>query len=255
MIEGTRSTIRAWQGVELHESWKNVLGEEFGKEYMQDLWTFLQEGENRTVYPEDHKVFAALNATPFNEVKVVIIGQDPYHGGQADGLCFSVRPGEPLQPSLANILHEVNCDMGHDDVPCGQRNRTVPPGHGCLIPWARQGVLLLNAVLTVAKGCADSHKGKGWEKFTDRVVRAVSKKCDPVVFILWGQDAQEKCRFVDKSRHCVLKAYHPAPKAAWRGFFGCHHFSKTNRFLVDHGREPINWFNVKGSGNTGVQRG
>ena len=245
MTEETGSTSCAWANVELHESWREVLGEEFNKDYMRQLRAFLEsERQKGTVYPDDEEIFAAFNTTPFCDVKAVIIGQDPYYGGQAHGLSFSVRQGKTLQPSLANILHEVNCDMSHDDVPGGKRNRVVPAGKGCLTPWAKQGVLLLNAVLTVADGCPDSHSDHGWETFTDRVVKVVNEKREHLVFLLWGEKAKSKGQVIDRKRHRVLKAPHPGRQSAWRGFFGSHHFSKTNQYLVCHGKTPIDWFNV-----------
>ena len=215
---------------------------------MQKLRAFLvaERQARRAVYPKGGEIFAALDATPLHDVKVVVIGQDPYHGaGQAHGLCFSVRAGVALPPSLVNIFQEINTDMANDDVPCGRHDGTVPPGRGCLAPWARQGVLLLNAVLTVAAGRAGAHQGRGWETFTDRVVEVVNREREHVVFMLWGSYAQKKGAVVDRSRHLVLEAPHPSPLSAHRGFFGCGHFSKANEYLVAHGVMPINWFDVE----------
>ena len=233
--------------VRLHDSWKNALREEFEAGYMRKLRSFLlaEKQARRVVFPKGNEIFAALDATPLDAVKVVIIGQDPYHGpNQAHGLCFSVRPGVALPPSLVNIFQEINTDMADDDVPCGRRDGAVPPGKGCLASWARQGVLLLNAVLTVAAGRAGSHQGRGWETFTDRVVEAVNRECEHVVFLLWGSYAQKKGAAVDAGRHLVLAAPHPSPLSAARGFFGCRHFSQANEYLVRHGIMPIDWFDV-----------
>ena len=233
--------------VRLHDSWKNALREEFETGYMRKLRSFLvaEKQARRVVFPKGNEIFAALDATPLDAVKVVIIGQDPYHGpNQAHGLCFSVRSGVPLPPSLVNIFQEINTDMADDDVPCGRRDGAVPPGKGCLATWAKQGVLLLNAVLTVAAGRAGSHQGRGWETFTDRVVEAVNRECEHVVFLLWGSYAQKKGAAVDAGRHLVLAAPHPSPLSAARGFFGCRHFSQANEYLVRHGIMPIDWFDV-----------
>lgn len=234
--------------VRLDETWKAALQAEFDAAYMRKLRTFLvaERQARRVVYPAGNEIFAALDATPLDAVKVVVIGQDPYHGPkQAHGLCFSVRSGVPLPPSLVNIFKEINTDMADDDVPCGRRDGEVPPSRGCLMPWARQGVLLLNAVLTVAAGRAGSHQGRGWETFTDRVVDAVNRERDHVVFMLWGSYAQKKGAVVDTSRHLVLSAPHPSPLSAQRGFFGCRHFSRANEYLVAHDIMPIDWFQVE----------
>ena len=233
--------------VRLHESWKTALGGEFDAGYMRKLRNFLlaEKQARRSIFPKGSEIFAALDATPVESVKVVIIGQDPYHGpGQAHGLCFSVQPGIALPPSLVNIFQEINTDMADDDVPCGRSGGSVPPGRGCLASWARQGVLLLNAVLTVAAGRAGSHQGQGWETFTDRVVEVVNRQREHVVFLLWGSYAQKKGAAVDSSRHLVLSAPHPSPLSAHRGFFGCRHFSTANEYLVEHGIMPIDWFDV-----------
>ena len=234
--------------VRLDESWRNALLAEFESGYMRKLRSFLvaEKQARRVVYPKGAEIFAALDATPLHAVKVVIIGQDPYHGpGQAHGLCFSVRGGVPAPPSLVNVFQEINTDMADDDVPCGRTGGAVPPGRGCLLSWARQGVLLLNAVLTVAAGRAGSHQGRGWETFTDRVVDVVNRECEHVVFMLWGSYAQKKGAAVDASRHLVLTAPHPSPLSAHRGFFGCRHFSQANEYLVRHDIMPINWFDVE----------
>ena len=234
--------------VRLEPSWKAALAGEFEAAYMARLRSFLvtEKQARKTVYPKGDNIFAALDATPLDAVKVVIIGQDPYHGPhQAHGLCFSVQPGVEIPPSLVNIFQEINTDMADDDVPCGRRDGAVPRGRGCLASWARQGVLLLNAVLTVVAGRAGSHQGRGWETFTDRVVDVVNRERDHVVFMLWGSYAQKKGASVDPSRHLVLTAPHPSPLSAHRGFLGCRHFSKANQYLVEHGVMPINWFDVE----------
>ncbi|HET8705552.1 MAG TPA: uracil-DNA glycosylase, partial [Pseudomonadales bacterium] len=183
------------------------------------------------IYPRGDEYFNALDSTPFNKVKVVILGQDPYHGpGQAHGLCFSVRKGVPFPPSLRNIFEEIKRDLG-----------IAPPRHGCLEHWAAQGVLLLNAVLTVEEGQAAAHAGKGWEHFTDRVVRELSEHRSNLVFLLWGGYAQKKGAVIDRDKHLVLETVHPSPLSAHRGFFGSGHFSKTNQYLVEHGQLPIDW--------------
>lgn len=219
--------------IRLHESWRTPLEAEFASPYMQALKRFL-EGEKasgKRIFPKGAEYFRALDLTPLDRVKVVILGQDPYHGeGQAHGLCFSVKPGVRTPPSLVNIYKELQSDLG-----------IARAGHGFLEHWARQGVLLLNSVLTVEMARAASHQGQGWEKFTDAVVRLVNQQAQPVVFMLWGAYAQRKAGFVDASRHLVLKAAHPSPLSAHNGFLGCGHFSKANAFLAEHGREPIDW--------------
>ncbi|MBO3761953.1 uracil-DNA glycosylase [Ciceribacter sp. L1K22] len=219
--------------VKLEESWKRELGGEFANPYMQQLRAFLVEekAHGKTIFPKGSEYFRALDLTPLEEVKVVILGQDPYHGaGQAHGLCFSVRPGIRIPPSLVNIYKELQSDLG------------IPPArHGYLEHWARQGVLLLNSVLTVEEGRAAAHQGRGWERFTDAVIRLVNERCDNVVFMLWGSYAQKKASFVDRSRHLVLKAPHPSPLSAHNGFFGSAHFSKANAYLEQHGRAPVDW--------------
>ena len=212
--------------------WNPVLRGEFAKPYWADLQAFVAEERARgVVYPPSDEVFAALHLTPYAEVKVVILGQDPYHGPeQAHGLCFSVRPGVPQPPSLHNIFKELESDLG---IP--------PPDHGCLDHWARQGVLLLNASLTVRRGRAASHQGKGWEVFTDEVLRAVNDKPERVVFILWGASARKKKALVDRSRHVVIESPHPSPLSASSGFFGSRPFSRANAALAEAGREPVDW--------------
>lgn len=219
--------------VRLEASWKAELADEFSRDYMQALREFLLQRKQagQVIYPPGPQIFNALDHTPFDKVKVVIIGQDPYHGpGQAHGLCFSVQPGVPIPPSLQNIFKEIHNDLG-----------LRQPPHGCLTAWADQGVLLLNAVLTVEDGRAGSHQGKGWELFTDAVISALNRKRDHLVFLLWGSYAQKKGAVIDRSRHLVLESPHPSPLSAHRGFFGNKHFSETNRYLATHGLEPINW--------------
>jgi uracil-DNA glycosylase len=219
--------------VRLDASWKARLGWLFDSPGMQQLRAFLRDElrAGKTIYPPPPQIFAALDATPFDAVKVVILGQDPYHGpNQAHGLCFSVRPGVPPPPSLLNIFAEIERDLG-----------VAPPDHGCLLPWAQQGVLLLNAVLTVERGQAGSHQGKGWEAFTDAVVDALNREREGLVFMLWGSPAQAKGRMVDAQRHLVMKAPHPSPLSAHRGFMGCGHFSRANAWLERRGQAPIDW--------------
>jgi uracil-DNA glycosylase len=219
--------------VRLHPSWRERLGGEFAEPYMADLKRFLlaEREQGKRIFPKGSEWFRALDLTPPEQVRVVILGQDPYHGeGQAHGLCFSVRHGVRPPPSLINIFKEMESDLG-----------IRPARHGFLEHWAKQGVLLLNSVLTVEMGRAASHREHGWERFTDRIVREVNEKADPVVFMLWGSYAQKKAAFVDRSRHLVLKAAHPSPLSAHSGFFGCRHFSKANAFLEGRGLEPIDW--------------
>jgi uracil-DNA glycosylase len=221
------------RNIQLDSSWLNVLGGEFDKPYMQSLRAFLQAEKQagKTIYPAGKNIFNAFNSTSFDAVKVVILGQDPYHGpGQAHGLCFSVLPGVPLPPSLLNIFKEIQQDLG------------IPvPRHGCLQAWADQGVLLLNATLTVEHGLAGSHQGKGWEVFTDEAIMALNREREGLVFLLWGSYAQKKGALIDPRKHLVLKSPHPSPLSAHRGFFGNRHFSKTNAWLVERGLEPIDW--------------
>ncbi|WP_375196274.1 uracil-DNA glycosylase [Sphingobium sp.] len=219
--------------IKLDESWRAPLLGEFASPYMQGLKRFLEEEKaaGKRIFPKGSEYFRALDLTPLDRVKVVVLGQDPYHGeGQAHGLCFSVQPGVRTPPSLVNIYKELKSDLG-----------LAPPRHGFLEHWARQGVLLLNSVLTVEMGKAASHQKRGWEQFTDAIVRLVNEKAEPVVFLLWGAYAQRKGDFVDGSRHLVLKAAHPSPLSAHNGFLGCGHFSKANAFLEAKGRGGIDW--------------
>lgn len=217
----------------LEPGWQQALEDEFERDYMQQLQQFLQAEKARhmVIYPHTRDCFNALNFTPLDRVKVVILGQDPYHGpDQAHGLCFSVKPGIKVPPSLVNIYKELETDLG-----------IRPVNHGYLESWARQGVLLLNAVLTVQQGNAGSHQGKGWERFTDRIIHILNDQHDGLVFILWGSYAQKKGAFIDRQRHRVLQGPHPSPLSAYRGFFGCRHFSQTNRYLSERGKPPIDW--------------
>lgn len=200
---------------------------------MQDLRSFLlrQKQSNKVIYPKGSEYFSAFNHAPLDKVKVVIIGQDPYHGpDQAHGMCFSVKPGIKLPPSLKNIYKELQTDL-----------QIVPVKHGYLTPWAEQGVLLLNSVLTVEQGSPGSHRGKGWERFTDQVIRILNALDRPIIFVLWGSYAEEKGKIIDTNRHNVLTASHPSPFSAHRGFFGCKHFSKINEILIAQGDLPIDW--------------
>ncbi|MBL7938782.1 MAG: uracil-DNA glycosylase [Flavobacteriales bacterium] len=217
---------------DIGEGWYKALAAEFQAGYFAQLKVFLMEDRARnTVFPRARDIFAAFNNTPIEQVRVVILGQDPYHGpGQAHGLCFSVPEGIPPPPSLMNIFQEIGRDLGL------QR-----PTTGDLTPWARQGVLLLNATLTVRSGEAGSHQGRGWEQFTDAVIRAVSEKNSGVIFLLWGRYAQQKSGLIDPERHYVLQAPHPSPLSAHRGFIGCGHFSRVNELLVAQGKPPIDW--------------
>lgn len=218
--------------VRIAEDWKEILHEEFEKPYFRELVEFVrQEYASGTVYPAGRNIFRAFDKCPFDRLKVVIIGQDPYHGeGQANGLCFSVGAGVPLPPSLQNIFKEVATDTG----------RAIPTS-GELERWAEQGVLLLNAVLTVRAHEAASHAGRGWEQFTDAVVRSIAERKEGVVYLLWGSYAQRKGAMVDPTRNCILKAVHPSPLSAYRGFFGCRHFSQANAYLRSLGKEEILW--------------
>jgi uracil-DNA glycosylase len=216
----------------IEESWKEILSEEFQSSYFADIKSFLiEEKKMNIIYPPGPQIFSAFNHTPFNNVKVVIIGQDPYHGkGQANGLCFSVSDGINKPPSLVNIFKELHDDLG-----------VKIPISGNLEKWADQGVLLLNATLTVRANQAGSHQNKGWENFTDAVIRALSDKKEGLIFILWGAFAQAKQKLIDASKHYILKAAHPSPFSAFNGFFGCKHFSKTNELLKQMGKDEINW--------------
>lgn len=217
----------------LPDSWERWLGAEFQAPYMQQLKAFLaaEKAARKTIYPHSSDWFRAFELTPLDEVRVVILGQDPYHGpGQAHGLCFSVREGVKPPPSLVNIYKELAQDLG-----------VTPVNHGHLEAWARQGVLLLNTSLTVEEGNAGSHRGKGWETFTDRAIETVNAEAPPCVFLLWGSHARQKKALVDQERHLVLESPHPSPLSAHRGFFGNHHFSRANAFLAEHGRSPVDW--------------
>lgn len=219
--------------VRLPEAWRNLLGDQFEQPYMQDLSAFLRQrrAAGATLYPPPNDIFRAFWETPPARVKVVILGQDPYHNpGQAHGLCFSVNPGVVTPPSLVNVYKELATDLG-----------CVDPGHGCLLPWARQGVLLLNSVLTVEQNSPACHQGKGWERFTDHVVSLLSDDPAPKVFLLWGAYAQKKGRAIDDTRHCVLQAPHPSPLSAHRGFLGCRHFSQANAWLREQGLDVVDW--------------
>ena len=219
--------------ISLNSEWLDVLESEFQQDYMVRLKQFLLERgrAGAEIYPPGPEIFNALDSTPLSRVKVVILGQDPYHGpGQAHGLCFSVRPGVRVPPSLVNIFKELRSDLGIE-----------VPGSGCLQAWAERGVLLLNAVLTVERGQAGAHQGKGWEQFTDAIVKAVNDKCDNVVFLLWGSQAQKKGANINRNKHLVLKAPHPSPLSAHRGFLGCRHFSTANDWLKERGEEPVDW--------------
>lgn len=214
--------------------WNQQLGAEFASPYMRGLRDFLaqRKAERRVIFPHSHDWFRAFELTPIENTRVVILGQDPYHGpGQAHGLCFSVRPEVAIPPSLNNIYKELVAD----DV------EFSPVKHGFLESWARQGVMLLNSVLTVEQGAAGSHRNRGWETFTDRAIEAINAECEHVVFLLWGSYAQKKAAFVDRSRHLVLESPHPSPLSAHRGFFGNHHFSRANAFLEQHGLPAIDW--------------
>ena len=219
--------------IKLEPSWRERIGAYLERPQMQALSAFLraEKQQGKVIFPPGPEIFAAFEHTPFERVRVVILGQDPYHGpGQAHGLCFSVRPGVPPPPSLQNIFKEIRRDLG-----------IAPPDHGCLTPWADRGVLLLNAVLTVERGLAASHQGKGWEGFTDAAIDALNREREGLVFLLWGSYAQRKGQLIDARRHCVLRSVHPSPLSAHRGFLGCGHFSAANRYLEEHGQAPIDW--------------
>lgn len=218
--------------VKIDPSWHAVLREEFDKEYFEKLIAFIKKEYAATkIYPEGKNIFRAFELCPFDEVKVVILGQDPYHGPrQANGLCFSVNDGIPLPPSLQNIYKEIETDIG-----------VQMPKTGNLDNWSRQGVFLLNATLTVRANKAGSHQHQGWEEFTDAVVKVISEKKEHVVFLLWGRYAQEKGSMIDRTKHCVLTAAHPSPFSAYNGFFGCKHFSKTNEYLASLDKKPVDW--------------
>lgn len=218
--------------VNIGNDWDMLLGDEFQKEYYLRLRAFLaHEYKNGTIYPDMYDIFNALKFTAYNDVKVVIIGQDPYHGeGQAHGLCFSVMPPVPPPPSLKNIYKEIEAELG-----------TPPPQSGDLTHWAKQGVLLLNTVLTVKAGLANSHRGIGWEIFTDKVIELLNTREKPIVFMLWGANAKAKSTLITNPNHLILTAAHPSPLSAYNGFFGCGHFKKCNEYLRQTNQEPINW--------------
>lgn len=221
------------RSVKLHPSWLPVLGEEFEKPYMSALRAFLvaEKQQGKTIYPASEYWFAAFDNTPFENVKVIILGQDPYHGPrQAHGLCFSVLPGIAIPPSLVNIYKELDNDLG-----------IASAAHGCLNHWAEQGVLLLNATLTVVAGQAGAHQNQGWETFTDRAIQALNAQREDLVFILWGSYAQKKGSFIDQQKHCVIRSPHPSPLSAHRGFFGSKPFSRTNAYLTSRGVKAIDW--------------
>lgn len=218
--------------VKIESSWKEALKDEFDKPYFKELAAFVKEEyKSGTVYPSPNKVFAAFDNCPVDKTKVVILGQDPYHGpGQANGLCFSVSEDVPIPPSLQNIYKEIESDTGKK-----------MPSHGNLERWARQGVLLLNATLTVRAAAPGSHQGKGWESFTDAAIRYLAENKENLVFLLWGSYAQKKGEFINRHKHLVLTSPHPSPLSADKGFFGCRHFTKTNAYLIMHGKKPIEW--------------
>ena len=219
--------------IKLEASWKEKVGDYLQLPQMRELSAFLRQRkqDGARIFPPGPQIFSAFEATPFEAVKVVILGQDPYHGaGQAHGLCFSVLPGVPVPPSLDNIFKEIQADLG-----------IARADHGCLLPWARQGVLLLNSVLTVEEGRAGAHQNKGWEGFTDHVIETLATQREDLVFLLWGSYAQAKGKVMDTRRHRVLRAPHPSPLSAYRGFMGCGHFSATNQFLARQGQAPIDW--------------
>ena len=226
------SITQDWKAGTPAPGWRDILRPEFAKPYMQSLIRFLDEDRvDHTIFPEPKNIFRAYAMTDYPDVKVVILGQDPYHGPrQANGLCFSVWDEVAVPPSLINIYKEIEADLG-----------TPPPRNGNLDRWATQGVFLLNTVLTVRRGEANSHRGKGWEHFTARPIEALSARVEPMVFMLWGRNAQEHEALIDAGKHLILKAAHPSPMSANNGWFGCRHFSKANSFLQDVGREPINW--------------
>ncbi|SFU90724.1 Uracil-DNA glycosylase [Clostridium sp. DSM 8431] len=216
----------------LHNNWNNIIGDEFNKDYYKNLHNFLvTEYKTKVIYPNMYDIFNALHYTDYQDVKVVILGQDPYHGpNQAHGLSFSVKPGVPTPPSLKNIYKELQSDLG-----------CYIPNNGYLKSWTDQGVLLLNTVLTVRAGNANSHKGKGWEIFTDRVISVLNDREEPVIFILWGNNAISKKKLITNERHYILQSVHPSPLSASRGFFGTKPFSKTNEILKSLGKEPVDW--------------
>lgn len=215
-----------------YNDWYPWLTGEWKQPYFEQLSTFIcAEYAAKTIYPPKDLVFSAFDACPYSDIKVVMLGQDPYHEPhQAHGMCFSVLPGVPIPPSLVNIFKELRTELG-----------CTLPNNGYLMPWAKQGVFLLNTVMTVEQGKANSHAGHGWETFTDHVIQKINQKEEPVVFLLWGNNARSKANMIDHTRHLVLEAAHPSPLSAYRGFFGCGHFAKANEFLSAHGETPINW--------------
>ena len=217
----------------INQSWDPFLNEEFQKPYFKELSAFLKrEYETKTIYPPKKEVFSSFYYTDLDKVKVVILGQDPYHEpGQACGMCFAVKPGVQLPPSLQNIYKEIQDDLG---IPMNYNN-------GYLVKWAKQGVLLINSVMTVEKGKANSHAGRGWETFTNHVIEKINTLDQPVVYLLWGNNARQKKSLITNPRHLILETVHPSPLSAYRGFFGCRHFSKTNDYLIKNGTEPIDW--------------
>ncbi|NLL71472.1 MAG: uracil-DNA glycosylase [Epulopiscium sp.] len=218
--------------VTFDNEWDSLLQDEFEKEYYLQLREFLKEEySNYVIYPTMYDIFNALKTTSYSQVKVVILGQDPYHGpNQAHGLSFSVKPGVAIPPSLLNIYKELKAELG-----------CYIPNNGYLVPWAKQGVLLLNTVLTVRAGVANSHRGKGWEQFTDRVIRLLNEREEPIIFLLWGNPAKKKMELITNQHHYILTTVHPSPLSASRGFFGCNHFAKTNEILKQRGHTPIDW--------------
>lgn len=218
--------------VQFNNDWDKILDGEFDKEYYRKLHNFLKrEYKEHTIYPDMYDIFNALKFTAYEDVKVVILGQDPYHGeGQAHGLSFSVQKGIPQPPSLKNIFKEIQSDLG-----------ITPPSHGDLTSWAKQGVLLLNTSLTVREGMANSHKDAGWQIFTDRVIELLNERDKTIVFLLWGGNAKQKMKLITNPNHKVLTSVHPSPLSAYNGFFGCKHFSKTNELLIESGEKPIDW--------------
>lgn len=216
----------------IHNGWWPFLQDEWNQDYFKKLSEFVHhEYETKDIYPPKDKVFSAFENCDYKDVKVVILGQDPYHEpNQAHGMCFSVNPGIKIPPSLVNMYKEL-----HEDCGC------YIPNNGYLMPWSKQGVFLLNTVMTVERGKANSHAKKGWEIFTDHTIQKINEKDESVVFLLWGNNARSKADMIDKNKHLVLECAHPSPLSAYHGFFGCKHFSKTNQFLKEHGKEPINW--------------
>lgn len=232
----TQSKTNTKDRIQLEEGWKQYVGDWLLRPEMQHLAAFLRDRKNHgaRIYPPSRQLFSAFDATPFDQVKVVILGQDPYHGaGQAHGLSFSVPPGIEIPPSLSNIYKELQQDLGMSK-----------PYHGCLLSWAQQGVLLMNAVLTVEHGRPGSHQKRGWEHFTDHVIDMLNQHREGIVFLLWGSYAQAKGARIDTKKHCVFHAPHPSPLSAHRGFFGCKHFSLANQYLIEHNQTPIRWQSV-----------